>query len=74
MHPTDAELWDYRSSLLNERGEARRRDLYFGLLARRVLIAPSGLGCLSTPMGTEEVDAFLESLDDTLAELKRKYL
>jgi glutamate-1-semialdehyde aminotransferase len=50
------------------------RDLYFGLLARGVLIAPSGLGCLSTPMGTEEVDAFLASLDDTLAELKQQYL
>jgi glutamate-1-semialdehyde 2,1-aminomutase len=74
LHLTDAELWDYRSSLLDERGEAMRRDLYFGLLARGVVIAPSGLGCLSTPMGPDEVDAFLERLDDTLAEVKRQHL
>jgi glutamate-1-semialdehyde 2,1-aminomutase len=74
LHLTNAELWDYRSSLLDARGEALRRDLYFGLLGRGVLIATSGLGCLSTPMGPAEVDAFLESLDDTLAELKQHHL
>jgi glutamate-1-semialdehyde 2,1-aminomutase len=74
LHLTEAELWDYRSSLLDQRGEAMRRDLYFGLLARGVLISPSGLGCLSTPMGSGEVDAFLEGLDDTLAEVTRQHL
>jgi glutamate-1-semialdehyde 2,1-aminomutase len=74
LHLTDTELWDYRSTLLDERREAMRRDLYLGLLARGVLIAPSGLGCLSTPMGGVEVHAFLDSLDDTLAELRPRYL
>jgi hypothetical protein len=74
LHLTDTELWDFRSTLLDEPREAMRRGLYPGPPARGGLIAPSGLGCLSTPMGGEEVQAFLDSLDDRLAEFGPRYL
>lgn len=51
-----------------------RRELYVGVLARGLLLATSGLGCLRTPMGTGEVDAFLQGLEESLKALKRQCL
>jgi glutamate-1-semialdehyde 2,1-aminomutase len=63
IHPHQRELTDYRSSVLSS-DETRRLDaLYRGLLDHGVVIAPSGLGCLSTVMTEAEVDYFLEALD-----------
>jgi glutamate-1-semialdehyde 2,1-aminomutase len=36
--------------------------LHTGLLANGILMTPRGMGCLSTPMATAEVDAFVEAL------------
>jgi glutamate-1-semialdehyde 2,1-aminomutase len=60
IHPTDRELIDYRSTW-PEPGDAERlsRIVRF-LLDHGVLIAPTGLGCVSTVMAEPELEAFLE--------------
>ncbi len=37
-------------------------DLHLGLLANGVLMTPRGMGCLSTPMTTSEIEAFVDAV------------
>lgn len=74
LHLTKNELMDYRSTLLDPRQKAMKEALYFALLAKGIMIAPSGMGCLSTPMGDEEIDRFLSALHDSIKDLKDDYL
>jgi glutamate-1-semialdehyde 2,1-aminomutase len=69
-HFTETELTDYRSL----RGYSRTNPVYgelcHELLARGVITSPRGIfGCLSTPMGHAEIDAFVEALDESLTAL-----
>jgi glutamate-1-semialdehyde 2,1-aminomutase len=61
-------LRDYRSSLEREGEAARREALYGALLARGILIAPTLLGCLSTPMGEAEIAAMVDAFSGALGE------
>ena len=45
------------------------RDLHVALLGHGILFTPRGMGCLSTPMTSAEVDAFVEAARLGLAEL-----
>ena len=45
------------------------RQLHLAMLGHGVLSTPRGMGCLSTPMGEAEIDAFVEA-----AELSLEYL
>jgi glutamate-1-semialdehyde 2,1-aminomutase len=62
IHPFRRDLVDYRSSVADATEAARLDALYRGLLDHGVLIAPAGLGCLSTIMTEAELDYFLEAL------------
>jgi glutamate-1-semialdehyde 2,1-aminomutase len=69
-HLTGEELVDFRSL----RGFSRTNPVYGELchqmLQRGIIVSPRGIfGCLSTPMGEAELDAFVEALDRSLAEL-----
>lgn len=69
-HLNAGELVDYRSL----RGFSRTNPAYGGLchemLKRGVIISPRGVfGCLSTPMGEPEANAFVNALDDSLGAL-----
>ena len=44
---------------------SRLPDLHLGLLANGILMTPRGMGCLSTPMTSVEVNAFVEALAAT---------
>ena len=44
-------------------------DLFLALLAGGILLTPRGMGCLSTPMTSAEVDAFVDATRDALAQL-----
>ena len=46
---------------------SRLPDLHVGLLANGILMTPRGVGCLSTPMTSVEVDAFVEALASAAA-------
>jgi glutamate-1-semialdehyde 2,1-aminomutase len=52
----------YRSSVPDATGVAQRRELHQRLLGQGILTSPTGLGCLSTPMGDAEVTAMVEAL------------
>ena len=70
VHVTGRELLDYRSTRLEAAESARLDRLVRSLLEHGVLIAPTGLGCLSTPMTDVEVEGFLETFAAGLAEAK----
>lgn len=68
IHPFRRELTDYRSSV-PETVEAKRLDsMYRAFLDRGVLLAASGLGCLSTAVGDTEIEYFMEAMAACLAE------
>jgi len=61
VHPADRELIDYRSTRLEPAESQRHERLIRSLLEHGVLVAPTGLGCLSTVMGDAELEWFLET-------------
>jgi glutamate-1-semialdehyde 2,1-aminomutase len=71
IHATDRELTDYRSTRLDATESQPFARLVRRLLERGVLISPTGLGCVSTPMGDAELEWFLETFSACLQEAKR---
>jgi glutamate-1-semialdehyde 2,1-aminomutase len=74
IHMTDRELVDYRNTLLDDKQQAMKEALYFNLLAKDILIMPSGMGCLSIPMNETEIAQFLQALEDSIRDLKKHHL
>lgn len=68
IHPTARQLVDYRSAKPDPSEVARLSRVFRYLLDHGVLIAPTGLGCLSTPMGQAEIESFLEVFASALEE------
>lgn len=56
---------DYRGVAASRR--ERARDLFLGLLNEGVMLAPRGMGCVSTAHGEAELDAFATALDRVAA-------
>ncbi len=73
IHLTSDPLTDYRSSFLNPQKKEMMSRLFFKLLESGVIIAPNGLGCLSTPMSTKEVDRLVTAMGTSLATLVEEY-
>ena len=44
------------------------RDFFLGLVNHGVLMAPRAMGALSTPMGEEEIQRFVDAADAVVAE------
>lgn len=70
-HLNSEELIDFRSL----RGFSRTNPVYGGLCHKMLeygfILSPRGIfGCLSTPMGEAELDAFVDALGRALSELK----
>jgi glutamate-1-semialdehyde 2,1-aminomutase len=63
LHPAAQHFVDYRSAVASKDESARFDRLYRRLIDHGILLAPTGLGCLSTPVGESEVDYFLEVLN-----------
>jgi glutamate-1-semialdehyde 2,1-aminomutase len=67
VHFCGRPVTDYRS--LVARSEERNREFFLRMLNQGVLLAPRGLGALSTPMGEAEIERFLEAADLVAAEM-----
>jgi glutamate-1-semialdehyde 2,1-aminomutase len=67
---TTNQVTDYRSSLDGALPAGQLARLHRSLLDEGVIVSSSGLGCLSTPMGEAEVDAFVAALTRALARLQ----
>src|SRR5438270_913094 len=44
------------------------RDFFLGLVNHGILVAPRAMGALSTPMGEEEIQRFVDAVDEVVAE------
>ena len=67
IHFTDRPVTDYPAVLSGDR--QLLRDLYIAGLNHGIAFTGRGMGCLSTPMGTPEIDAFVEATRLCLADL-----
>lgn len=68
LHFTDEPVVDYRTKA---RADPRRtRDLFLGLVNHGVLMAPRAMGALSTPMGEDDIQEFIDAVDATVGELR----
>src|SRR6266567_7605744 len=68
LHFTDQPVVDYRSMAAADK--KKTRDLFLGLVNHGVLMAPRAMGALSTPMGEDDVQEFIDAVDDVVAEQK----
>jgi glutamate-1-semialdehyde 2,1-aminomutase len=66
LHPAPRHFVDYRSAVASKDESARFDRLYRRLIDHGILLAPTGLGCLSTAVGESEVEYFLEVLNACL--------
>lgn len=70
VHFTDTPVTDYRSA---KSGNANLAFLmYLGMMNRGIQFAARGMGCLSTPMGQNEVDRMVGAFDATVRELQQE--
>jgi glutamate-1-semialdehyde 2,1-aminomutase len=72
IHATGNELVDYRSTRTTPEQTARHARIMRALLEHGVLISPTGLGCLSTPMGDSELEGLVETFAAVL-DAERKH-
>ena len=63
LHPAERAFVDYRSGVASEAERVRLDRLYRELIDHGILLAPTGLGCLSTAVGEAEIEYFLEVLN-----------
>jgi glutamate-1-semialdehyde 2,1-aminomutase len=68
IHLHDRPLTDYRSMILSRQEQAFATRLHRAMLANGIFMSTSLAGCLSTPMGEDEIDAFVEALGRSLEE------
>ena len=66
IHFTATPVTDYRTKMTADEGMTR--DFFLGLLNHGVLMAPRAMGALSTPMGEEETQRFVDAADAVVAE------
>jgi len=66
IHFTATPVRDHRSMRTGD--VSRLRELFLGLLNRGILLAPRGMGALSTPMGEQEIDHLIDAVDDVVRE------
>jgi len=71
LHFTDRPVVDYRGVAAADK--RKTRDLFLGLVNHGVLMAPRAMGALSTPMGEDEIEQFVDAVDATVAELKPRW-
>jgi glutamate-1-semialdehyde 2,1-aminomutase len=69
LHPAPRAFVDYRSAVADDDEKRRLDRLYRHLIDHGVLLAPTGLGCLSTAVGESEIEYFLEVLNECVTTL-----
>lgn len=72
LHFSDRPVVDYRGVAASDK--KRMREFFLALVNHGVLMAPRGMGSLSTPMGEADIDQFIDAVDATLAEQRPRWL
>ena len=68
IHFSDKPVVDYRGVAASDK--KRMRDLFLGLVNHGVLMAPRGMGAISTPMDEDVLQRFVDAVDEVVGELK----
>ncbi len=64
---SEAPIRDFRGFVAATAVEPRQAKVVVEMLSHGILLGQRGvIGCLSTPMGTDEIDAFVAALDESL--------
>jgi glutamate-1-semialdehyde 2,1-aminomutase len=71
LHFTDKPVVDYRSMAAADK--KKTRELFLGLVNHGVLMAPRAMGALSTPMGEDDIQEFVDAVDTVTGELKPRW-
>src|SRR5437773_2583483 len=71
LHFTNTPVVDYRTMAAGDK--QKTRDLFLDLLNHGALMAPRAMGALSTPMGEEEIQRFVDAVDTSVAELRPRW-
>jgi glutamate-1-semialdehyde 2,1-aminomutase len=66
IHFTDRPVVDYRSRASSN--TKMTRDFFLGLVNHGVLMAPRAMGALSTPMLEDDIQRFIDAVDEVVAE------
>jgi glutamate-1-semialdehyde 2,1-aminomutase len=72
LHFSDRPVVDYRGVAASNK--ERMREFFLALVNHGVLMAPRGMGSLSTPMDEGDIDQFIDAVDATLAEQRPRWL
>ena len=70
VHFTSEKVIDYRSAMKED--TVRKFNFFLGMLLNGVMIAPRGLGCISTPMSNRDIDIFLQKVVESTIYLKER--
>ncbi|HEV2477730.1 MAG TPA: aminotransferase class III-fold pyridoxal phosphate-dependent enzyme, partial [Candidatus Dormibacteraeota bacterium] len=71
LHFSDRPVVDYRGVAGSDK--KRMREFFLALVNHGVLMAPRGMGSLSTPMDEGDVDQFIDAVDAVVAELEPRW-
>jgi glutamate-1-semialdehyde 2,1-aminomutase len=66
IHFTDRPVVDYRTKATANK--KMTHDFFLGLVNHGVLVAPRAMGALSTPMGEQDIQQFIDAVDAVVAE------
>jgi glutamate-1-semialdehyde 2,1-aminomutase len=72
LHFSDRPVVDYRGVAASDK--ERMREFFLALVNHGVLMAPRGMGSLSTPMDEGDIDQFIDAVDATMAEQRPRWL
>ena len=67
IHFSEKPVVDYRSVAATDK--KRMRELFLGLVNHGVLMAPRGMGAISTPMDEDVLQRFVDAVDEVLREV-----
>jgi glutamate-1-semialdehyde 2,1-aminomutase len=68
IHFSERPVVDYRAVAASDKN--RMRDFFLGLVNHGVLMAPRGMGAISTPMDEDVLQRYVDAVDEVVGELK----
>ena len=72
LHFNEKPVVDYRGVAASDK--KRMRDFFLALVNHGVLMAPRGMGALSTPMDEGDIEQFIDAVDATVAEQRPRWM
>ena len=71
LHFTARPVVDYRT--MAAANKKRTHEFFLGLVNHGTLMAPRAMGALSTPMGEQDIQEFIDAVDTVVAEQRPRW-